>query len=151
MLACAVAAGCSIFSNATAQSLKPSNVIDLAKVKIAKSACKVNLPSGLSNIQWLDDSRLLASTYWAHCDDAVGTNSKRFETQAALFDIRGVILATDHGQASLYMKGPHGTVAAHQTGEIPFGCPNACRANHTLPEHFENVWDQCRPIIADRF
>jgi hypothetical protein len=118
MLACAVAAGCSILSNATAQSLQPSNVIDLAKVKIAGSACKVNLPSGLSNIQWLDDSRLLASTYWAHCDDAVGTNSKRFETQAALFDIRGVILATDHGQASLYTKGPHGTVAALQTGEI---------------------------------
>jgi hypothetical protein len=117
-LVCAIAASCSILSNSAAQSLKPSNVIDFAKVKIAGSACKVNLPSGFSNIQWVDDSRLLASTYWAHCDDAVSTDPKKFETQAVLFDPKGTILATDHGHASLYTKGPHGTVAALQTGEI---------------------------------
>lgn len=80
MLACGVAAGCSIPSNAVAQSLKPSNVIDLGKIKIVGSACQVKLPSGFSNIQWLDDSRLLASTYWAHCDDATASNPKKFET-----------------------------------------------------------------------
>lgn len=117
MLACAIAASCSILSSSVAQSLKPSHVIDLVKVKIAGSACKVNLPSGFSNIQWVDDSRLLASTYWAHCD-AISTDPKKFETQAVLFDIRGTILATDHSHASLYTRGPHGTVAQLQTGEI---------------------------------
>jgi hypothetical protein len=93
-------------------------VIDLTKVRIAGSACKANLPYGFGHIEWVDDSRLLASTYWGHCDDAISTNPKKFETQAVLFDIRGVILATYHSHASLYTKGPHGTVAALQKGEI---------------------------------
>jgi hypothetical protein len=117
-LAFGVVAGCSILSNATAQSLKPSKVIDLAHVKIAGSACEASLPSGFSNIQWLDDSRLLASTYWARCDDGTPANAKTFETEAVLFDVRGTILATAHSHASLYTKGPYGTVAALQNGAV---------------------------------
>jgi hypothetical protein len=120
IVACAIAASCLILSSATAQSLKPSIVIDLTKVKIAGSACKVKHSSTLDfgNIQWIDDSRLIAETYWVHCDDAISANAKKFETQAVLFDIKGTILATVHSHASLYTKGPHGTVAALQTGEI---------------------------------
>jgi hypothetical protein len=118
MLACGVVAGCSILSNATAQSLKPSNVIDLAHAKIAGSDCKTSLPDGFSNIEWLDDSRLLASTYWAHCDDGADANPKKFETQAVLFDVKGTILATAHSHASMYTRGPHGTVAALQDDAI---------------------------------
>ena len=118
MLACAIAASCSMLASATAQSLKPSSLIDLTKVKIAGSTCKVNLPSDFSSIQWVDDSRLLASTYWAHCDDAISTNPKKFETEAVLFDVRGAILATAHSNASIYTRGPHGTIAELKTGEI---------------------------------
>ena len=118
MLACGVVAGCSILSNATAQSLKPSKVIDLAHVNIAGSDCKTSLPDGFSNIQWLDDSRLLASTYWAHCEDGTDANQKKFETQAILFDVKGTILATAHSHASMYTRGPHGTIAALQAGSI---------------------------------
>ena len=138
MLACAIAASCSILSTSSAaQSLKPSHVIDLTKVQVAGSACRVNLPSGFSGIQWVDDSRLLASTYSAQCD-AISTDPKKFETQAVLFDIKGTILATDHSHASLYSRGPHGTVAQLQTGEInlldaqmhpeqKIPCPNASK------------------------
>jgi hypothetical protein len=118
MLACGVVAGCSILSSATAQSLKSSKVIDLSHVKIAGSNCKTSLPDGFSNIQWLDDSRLLASTYWAHCDDGTDANLKKFETQAVLFDVSGTVLATAHSHAIMYTKGPHGTVAALQAGAI---------------------------------
>ncbi len=138
MLAGAIAASCSILSTSSAaQSLKPSHVIDLIKVQIAGSACKVNLPSGFSGIQWVDDSRLLASTYSAQCD-ATSTDPKKFETQAVLFDIRGTILATDHSHAGLYPRGPHGTVAQLKKGEInlldaqmhpeqKIPCPNASK------------------------
>jgi hypothetical protein len=137
--ACAIAASCSILSSATAQSLKPSIVIDLTNVKISGSACKVNLPSGFSNVQWIDDSRLIAETYWAHCHDAISTNAKKFETQAVLFDIKGTILATVHSHASLYTKGPQGTVAALLEGQIDLldaqmhamqtiPCPNASKS-----------------------
>jgi len=117
MLAFAIVASCSILPSSVAQSLKPSRVIDLTKVQIAGSVCRAELPSSFSNIQWLDDSRLLASTYWAHCD-ANSTDRKKFETEAVLFDTSGTILATDHGNASMYARGPHGTVAQFQTGEI---------------------------------
>jgi hypothetical protein len=118
ILACGVVAGCSILSNAAAQSLKPSKAIDLAHVKIAGSECNASLPDGFSNIQWLDDSRLLASTYWAHCNDGTEANPKKFETQTVLFDVKGTILATAHSHASMYTRGPHGTVAALQAGAI---------------------------------
>ena len=118
ILAFGIAVSYSFVSNATAQSLKPSNVIDLAHVKIAGTDCKASLPSGFSSIQWLDDSRLLASTYWAHCDDATTADPKKFEAEAVLFDVRGVTLATAHSHASMYTKGPHGTVAALQDGAI---------------------------------
>ena len=132
MLACGVVAGLSILSNATAQSLKPSNVIDLAHVKIAGSECKASLPDGFSNIQWLDDSRLLASTYWAHCDDGTDANPKKFETQAILFDVKGTILATAHSHASMYTKGPHGMVAALQAGTIEL-LDAQMQAKQTIP------------------
>ena len=117
LLAFGIAVSYSFVSNATAQSLKSSNVIDLAHVKIAGTDCKASLPTGFSSIQWLDDSRLLASTYWAHCDDATA-DPKKFEAEAVLFDVRGVTLATAHSHASMYTKGPHGTVAALQDGAI---------------------------------
>ena len=103
---------------AAAQTLKPSKVLDLTKVKISGSARKVKHTSDFGNIQWIDDSRLIAETYWVHCDDAISTNAKKFETQAVLFDIEGTILATHHSHASMYTKGPHGTVAALQEGQI---------------------------------
>ncbi len=132
ILACGVVAGCSIFLNATAQSLKPSKVIDLAHVKIAGSDCKTSLPDGFSNIQWLDESRLLASTYWAHCEDGTDANPKKFETQAVLFDVKGTILATAHSHASMYTRGPHGTVAALQAGAIEF-LDAQMHAEQTIP------------------
>jgi len=118
ILACGVVAGCSILSSATAQSLKPSKVIDLTHVKFAGAQCKVILPDGFSNIEWLDDSRLLASTYWTHCDDESDANPKKFETLAVLFDVTGTILATAHSHAIMYTRGPHGTVASLQEGAI---------------------------------
>jgi hypothetical protein len=118
MAAYAIAASCSMLSSAAAQTLKPGIVIDLTKVKIAGSACKVKHPSDFYDTQWIDDSRLLVATLWVRCDDAISTITKKYETQAVLFDIKGTILATVHGQAILYTKGPHGTVAALQTGEI---------------------------------
>jgi hypothetical protein len=145
VLACAIVSTSSILSSAAAQSLKPSNVIDLSKVKIAGSTCKVSFPSGFSNLQWLDDSRLLASTYWAQCDDAISTNPKKFETEVVLFDIRGAILATDHSHASLYTKGPHGTVAALQTGEISL-LDAQMRVEQTIP--CPNTSKMCGITIA---
>lgn len=118
MLIFGIVASCSIQSNATAQSLKPSKVINLAHVKIAGSECKASFPDGFSNIQWLDDSRLMASTYWAHCDDGTDANTKKFETLAVLFDVRGMVLATVHSHAVMYTKGPHGTIAALQAGAV---------------------------------
>lgn len=132
VLACAVAACCSIHSSANAQSLKSTKVIDLAKVKITGSTCKVNLSSEFSDIQWVDDSRLLASTYWAHCDDSTSSSSKKFETAAVLFDINGAILATDHSETGMYTKGPHGTVAAFQTGKVNL-LDAQMRAEQTIP------------------
>ena len=132
MLACAIAASCLVLSaRSVAQSLKPSHVIDLVKVKIAASTCKGNLPSDFSNIQWVDDSRLLASTYWAHCD-AISTDPEKFETQAVLFDISGTILATDHSHASLYTKGPHGTVANSRQAKSTFWMPKCTPSKRYL-------------------
>lgn len=133
MLACGVVAGWSLLPSATAQSFKLSKVIDLTHVKIAGSNCKTSLPDGFSNIQWLDDSRLLASTYWAHCDDGTDANPKKFETQAVLFDVRGTILATAHSHAEMYTKGPHGTVAALQTGEIDLLDAQLQHVEQTIP------------------
>ena len=118
MLAFGIALGYSFVSNATAQSLKPSNVIDLAHIKIAGTDCKASLPTGFSSIQWLDDSRLLASTYWAHCEASTAVDGKKFETEAVLFDVRGTTIATAHSHASMFTKGSHGTVAALQDGSI---------------------------------
>lgn len=139
MLAFGLAVGYSFVSNATAQSLKPSNVIDLARIKIAGTDCKASLPTGFSSIQWLDDSRLLASTYWAHCEASTAADGKKFETEAVLFDVRGTTIATAHSHASMFTKGPHGTVAALQDGSIELldgnmhsvqtvHCPNSSRA-----------------------
>ncbi len=119
--ACAfgVVAGCLFVFSATAQSLKPSKVIDLAHVTIAGTDCKASLPTGFSSIRWLDDSRMLASTYWAQCGDATTTDpKKKYETEVVLFDVRGATLATAHSHASMYTNGPHSTVAALQDGAI---------------------------------
>lgn len=119
--ACAfeVVAGCSFVFSATAQSLKPTKVIDLAHVTIAGTDCKASLPTGFSSVQWLDDSRMLASTYWAQCGGPTATDSKKkYETEVVLFDVRGATLATAHSHASMYTKGPLGTVAALQDGAI---------------------------------
>jgi hypothetical protein len=118
MAACAIAASCLMLSCAAAQTLKPSKVLDLTKVKISGSACKVKHSSDFYNIQWIDDSRLLVATLWERCDDAIPASVKKYETQAVLFDIKGTILVTVHSHASLYAKGPHGTVAALQEGQI---------------------------------
>ena len=120
-MACAigVVAVCLLTSWATAQSLKSSKVIDLAQVKIAGTDCKASLPTGFSSIHWLDDSRMLASTYWAQCGNATATDpKKKYETEVVLFDVRGATLATAHSHASMYTNGPHGTVAALQDGAI---------------------------------
>ena len=85
-------------------------------MKIVGSDCKTSLPEGFSNIQWLDDSRLLASTYWARCDDWTDANPKKFETQAILFDMKGTILATANSHASMYTKGIGDKVADALTG-----------------------------------
>ncbi len=114
-----VVAGCLFVFSATAQSLKPSKVIDLAHVTIAGTDCKASLPTGFSSIHWVDDSRMLASTYWAQCGDATSSDlKKKYETEVVLFDVRGATLATAHSHASMYTNGPHGTVAALQDGAI---------------------------------
>jgi hypothetical protein len=117
MLACAVVAICSIFSSSAAQPLNPNHVIDLAKVQIAGSACREKLPSGFSKVLWLDDSRLLAFTHCDHCD-VESTDQKKCETKAVVFDSGGRIIATDRSNATSYTRGPHGTIAKLQTGEI---------------------------------
>ncbi len=132
MFAFEVAASCSLLSSVPAQSLKPRSVIDIAHVRIDGAVCKVHFPADFSDIRWIDDSRLLASTYLAHCNNATATDPKRFEAQAVLFDVRGSILATAHSHAELYTKGPQGTVAAIQVGEIEL-LNDQMHSERTLP------------------
>ena len=100
----------------TAQSPKPFRTVDLTRAKIAGSQCQIKLPEGLSSVVWLDDERLMASSFAAQCQDE--SASPATATEVVVFDIAGSVQATERTAVTLFAKGPRGTIAAMRSGEI---------------------------------